>query len=336
MTTASSGRASGKIILFGEHAVVHGAPGLAAGIERGATAHLEIGAPGPATLELGGRAVEPARDGDDLARAFAALVDAAPLPEATRDGFRVRVATEIAPGGGLGCSAAIGVSVARAIEATGSADGAEERAARRASAWEGVFHGNPSGIDTAAALSGGFFRFVRGVGATPIEHPHDLHFAIGYSGSSASTKEMVAGIARIKERHPDRIAKFVEAVGSLVRNAELAIAANDAEALGKLLDLNQMLLAGLMLSTDAIERMREAAKDAGSLGTKLTGSGGGGSVIALARDAEGARRIAEAWRAAGFDAFPTCVRARGHASATRHEPHDAPPTLEPTAEDPGV
>lgn len=308
--TGTTGRASGKIILFGEHAVVHGAPGLAAGIERGATARLEM-VGGAHTLDLGGRSVTPSPDGDDLARAFAALVGAAALPPAAGSGFRVRVETEIAPGGGLGCSAAIGVSVARAIEATGPTDGAEARAAQRASAWEGVFHGNPSGIDTAAALSGGFFRFVRGVGASPIEHPYDLFFAIGYSGSSASTKEMVSGIGRIKEKHPERIQKFVDAVKSLVGNAELAIKANDVDALGKLLDLNQMLLAGLMLSTDAIERMREVAKDAGSLGTKLTGSGGGGSVIALARSAADAARIAEAWRSAGFDAFATCVRRRG-------------------------
>jgi mevalonate kinase len=83
------------------------------------------------------------------------------------------------------------------------------------------------------------------------------------------------------------------------------------DALGKLLDLNQMLLAGLMLSTDAIERMREVAKDAGSLGAKLTGSGGGGSVIALARSKADAERIAAAWRDAGFDGFATCVRRRG-------------------------
>lgn len=307
--TGTFGRASGKIILLGEHAVVHGAPGLAAGIERGATASLEVAGDAP-TLDLGGRTVNPSADGDDLARAFSALVGAVALPPAAWSGFRVRVETEIAPGGGLGCSAAIGVSVARAIEAMGPKDGSEERAALRASAWEGVFHGNPSGIDTAAALSGGFFRFVRGLGAAPIDHPYDLFFAVGYSGSSASTKEMVSGVGRIKERHPERIQKFVDAVKSLVGNAELAIKANDVDALGKLLDLNQMLLAGLMLSTDAIERMREIAKDAGSLGTKLTGSGGGGSVIALVRSASDAARVAEAWRAGGFDGFATCVRRR--------------------------
>lgn len=311
MKTNTFGRASGKIILFGEHAVVHGAPGLAAGIERGATASLEV-APHASrpTLELGGRTVVPSADGDDLARAFAALVDVVALPPAALEGFRVRVETEIAPGGGLGCSAAIGVSIARAIEGMGPREGADARAAQRASAWEGVFHGNPSGIDTAAALSGGFFRFVRGVGPTAIEHPHDLHFAVGYSGSSGSTKEMVAGVGRIKEKHPERIEKFVAAVKSLVGNAELAIRANDVDGLGQLLDLNQMLLAGLMLSTEAIERMRETAKAAGALGSKLTGSGGGGSVIALARGPAEASTIVEAWRAAGFDGFATSVRAR--------------------------
>ena len=76
MKTGTFGRASGKIILFGEHAVVHGAPGLAAGIERGATASLEVDPRSSRrTLELGGRAVEPSVDGDDLSRAFAELVE---------------------------------------------------------------------------------------------------------------------------------------------------------------------------------------------------------------------------------------------------------------------
>ncbi len=279
----AEGRATGKVIVLGEHAVVYGAPGLAAGIERGVTARIALATNGEPRLQLGDREVAPGTD-DDLSRAFAALIAAAPLPDRACGGFGASVTTEIAPGGGLGCSAAIGVALARALDPIEDGVASEPRPLARATAWEGVFHGNPSGIDTAAAFSGGFLRFVRGVGAVPIASPRPLHFAVGYSGSSASTKEMVAGIARIKERRPEQIEKFLEAVTSLVKNAELAIGAGDVEGLGGLLDLNQMLLAGLMLSTEAIETMRHAAKDAGALGAKLTGSVGGGSVIALATD----------------------------------------------------
>jgi len=311
----SIGRAAGKVILLGEHAVVYGAPGLAAGIERGVTAALtlteaRVAGDEAIHMRLGDRDVAPRADGDDLERALHALTYASPLPERARGGFTVSVTTEIAPGGGLGCSAAIGVAVARAIEAFANDAGTGERALARATAWEGVFHGNPSGIDTAAAFSGGFLRFVRGEGATPIESPHDLHFAVGYSGSSASTKEMVAGVARVREKNPVQVEKFLEAVRSLVKNAELAIQANDIGAIGDFLDLNQMLLAGLMLSTEAIEDMRNIAKGAGARGAKLTGSGGGGSVIAITETPEIAARVVTAWSDQGYAGFATKVGAR--------------------------
>ena len=293
--------------------MVYGAPGLAAGIERGVSAESPEPSPRGSPLELGGKVVLPRGDGDDLERAFHSLLHVLPLPEPLKHGFRLVVTTEIAPGGGLGCSAAIGASIGRAIElcahqSESKGEAANEgRALERANAWERVFHGNPSGIDTAAALSGGFFRFIKSEGATQIKHPHDLWFAVGYSGSSASTKTMVEGIAKIKEKHPVQVEKFLTAVNSLSRNAELAISAGDVNALGQLLDLNQMLLAGLLLSTEEIERMREIGKEAGALGVKLTGSGGGGSVIALAADRAGADKVAEAWNQAGFKSFATRV-----------------------------
>ena len=157
-------------------------------------------------------------------------------------------------------------------------------------------------------------RFTKAEGARPIASPVDLHFAVGHSGTTSSTKEMVEGVARIRARKPDQIEKFLGAVESLVENAELALGAADVRALGRLLDLNQMLLAGLLLSTENIEQMCGIARAEGALGAKLTGLGGGGAVIALAAspevgaDAEAAERIVRAWQAAGFTAFATRVR----------------------------
>ncbi len=305
------GHASGKVILLGEHAVVYGVPGLAAGIERGASA-IAVASTDGSSLTLGGRTVLPGDVDDDLAKAFRALLDRAPLPVGCEQGVRVEARTDLAPGGGLGCSAALAVAIARAIDRLGLEP--TEATLDRANAWEGVFHGNPSGIDTAAAYSGTFMRFTKADGARPIASPVDLHLAVGHSGTSSSTKEMVEGVARIRSRKPEQIDRFLEAVTSLVNNAELALGAGDVRALGQFLDLNQMLLAGLMLSTEPIEEMCRIARAEGALGAKLTGSGGGGSVIALAAspevggDAAAAERIVRAWQAAGFKAFATRVR----------------------------
>jgi mevalonate kinase len=74
-----------------------------------------------------------------------------------------------------------------------------------------------------------------------------------------------------------------------------------------LMDLNQMLLSGLFVSTTEIERMCATAREAGALGAKLTGAGGGGSVIALAPTVSASDAILAAWKADGFSGFLASV-----------------------------
>ena len=302
----AAGAAHGKVILLGEHAVVYGAPALAAGIERGARAEATTLAPGEASrLDLGGEIIAAdAESTDDRARAFAALLAegrAAPavLVEAT---------SELPAGGGLGSSAAIGVSIGRAVAGLFE-EAIDGEAAARAAAWERIFHGNPSGIDTAAAAIGGCFRFTREHGAHPIQVAAPLVLCIGWSGSTSSTRVMVEGIARLRARKPEMVDKSIAGITALVSNAALAVEAGDLDGLGKLLDLNQMILAGLLLSTGPIEDLCATARAAGALGAKLTGAGGGGSVIALVSDDAAADKVLGAWRDAGFSGFVTRVGA---------------------------
>jgi len=313
---AHEGRASGKVILFGEHAVVYGVPGLAAGIERGARATAERTGSAHGSLRIGGKAHDPE---SDLGRALASLLAVEPaLPAMDVEAF-----AEIPPGGGLGCSAALGVAIARACEsAAGDQAPSPSLVYERGLAWERVFHGNPSGIDTAAAALGTFLWFERGPGPKALTIPVDVWLAVGYSGSSSSTKTMVEGLARLKERKPEIVQKFLDGVTAIVKNAKLALDAGDERAVGQLMDMNQMLLAGVMMSTESIERMCSIARKAGALGAKLTGSGGGGSVIALGGIAppgaasspaeQRARTIAEAFTAEGYAAFAT--RIAGHSA----------------------
>jgi geranylgeranyl diphosphate synthase type I len=324
---AGHGRAFGKIILLGEHTVVYGAPALAAGIERGARASARLLAPGePSFLDLAGRRIlaDSAAD-DDLAKAFAALLAEGTPPVA------VEASSDLPPGGGLGSSAALAVAIARAVDAvTGFASGDETRLLARAGAWERVFHGNPSGIDTATAFHGAVLRYSRAGGVPtlkPLNFPVELWLCVGWSGESSSTRSMVEGVARMHARRPDVVERSIAGAAALVENATLALEAGDLTALGKLMDLGQMILAGLMVSTEAIERMCALARGAGALGAKLTGAGGGGSVIALVPPAPNgpsdiANAVLEAWRAAGYTGFVT----RAGANAPGSPPIRAPET----------
>ncbi|MFT3772191.1 MAG: mevalonate kinase [Minicystis sp.] len=302
-----TGRASGKVILLGEHAVVYGAPAIAVGIERGARAEATLlPAGGKSRIAISGKVVyADAESPGKLGRALAALLAAgSALPP-----VRIEATSELTPGGGLGSSAAIGVAVARAAMAAAGIEADDEAARARADAWERVFHGNPSGIDTAAAAIGDLFQFTRAGGPEPLASAREIVLCVGM-GDPAPTDVMVGGLAKLRESNPDRVDREVQGITALVQNARLAIEAGDLVGLGRLMDLNQMILAGLMLSTEQIEDLCRLARGAGALGAKLTGKGGGGAVIALVEGAEGAEPVLAAWRAAGYEGFSIKISTR--------------------------
>jgi mevalonate kinase len=294
--------ACGKVILLGEHAVVYGVPAIAIGIERGVTATARPLDRGSSRLVVRAWNVDVTEEDDhDLGRALHAV------REASGDGPSLSIEAEVdlPPGGGLGCSAALGVAVARAIDPRASS----RAIASRVMAWERVFHGNPSGIDAAVAAGGGCISFTKGEGIEAVALGGPIHVCIGDTGIPASTKTMVQGVASLRERRPEVVEKALEGVRSLVRNARLAIEAGDSFALGRLMDLNQMILAGLFVSTQEVEELCSLARANGALGAKLTGAGGGGCVVALVRDEAGSETVLRAWRDAGFESFATRVAA---------------------------
>jgi mevalonate kinase len=301
---SAKGSASGKVILLGEHAVVYGAPALAAGIDRGASAEAVLAPSGGGSeiriAELGGGETA------EIHRAFEALLAEGDALPATR----VEARLDVPPYAGLGSSAALGVAVARAALGASGRPITDADAIARATAWERTFHGNPSGIDTTAAAIGGCFRFTRAGGAKPLLPAQSLTLCVGLTGVATSTKEMVEGVARLRAHKPEVVDRAISGITALVENAALAIEAGDVTAVGKLMDLNQMLLAGLMLSTEVIEDLCGRARRAGALGAKLTGKGGGGSVIALVADAAAAEAVVAAWRDGGYEAFATRIASR--------------------------
>jgi mevalonate kinase len=322
MTTAAhAGAACGKVILLGEHAVVYGVPAIAAAMDRGARATARPLEKGPSTLLVRGwnLSVRENQEGHDLARAFRALLDAARDDTPGLGAHAVEVEADLPPGGGLGCSAAMGVAITRAVDPGVDDDALQERAM----AWERVFHGNPSGVDAAVAARGGCVFFRKGEPLERVRVRGTLHLCVGSTGIASSTKSMVDSVARLRARRPEVVAKTLEGVRSLVSNARLAIEAGDRFALGRLMDLNQMLLSGLMVSSTEIERLCALAREAGASGAKLTGAGGGGSVVALVPSVAAGEAVLAAWKNDGFDGFATSVAPEAQAMAAGARPSNA-------------
>jgi mevalonate kinase len=306
-------RAFGKLILSGEHAVVYGVPAIAVGIDRGARTVARTSSVN--RLRIDAWKVDVTENGDgDLARAFTALLASA-RSRGEISTVAIDASTELPAGGGLGCSAALGVAVARAV----SPDASDDEILADAMAWEKIFHGNPSGVDAAVATLGGAIQFVRGVGIENVRTSGSLFFAIGDTGNASSTKAMVEGLARLRDAEPAMVSAAFERIRAISGDVRAAIETGDVAALGAAMADNQKILAKLALSTPDIDAMCSIARHAGALGCKLTGAGGGGCVVALVEDRASAERVLRAWHDGskkGFVAELGAPRSRGRAPAS--------------------
>ncbi len=304
MTTGEGarGEASGKVILLGEHAVVHGVPAIAVGIPGGATAFVREAIDGRSLLEVHGPPPGPSeRELQDMQRAWEAILESC----GSRSALRGVVELRIPPRAGLGSSAAMAVALCRAVHSLLGSSPDITGLVRDASAWERVFHGNPSGIDVSAAVLGGAIRFDRASGARSLPIGCALPLCIGVSGRRAPTRTMVELFAAHLQARGATAAQVLGSFGALVERAACALSDGDLEALGAAMNDNHEMLASMGVSTGALDALCEEARAVGALGVKLSGAGGGGSVIALApgREAE----VLRVWRRRGVAAMAVTV-----------------------------
>lgn len=273
-------RANGKLLLFGEHAVVYGTPAIGIGLNVGVRVRFQPAHTTRLRVEAWGIDVAP-DDDHRVAKALAAIV--ASLGDDARTG-EVHVEPSVPPGAGLGSSAALAVGVARALVDSTSAD--DPRVYDAAMAAERVFHGNPSGLDHAAAMRGGAFRFVRGVppSITKLEIGGSFELVVAQVAPGGDTAALVGGVHELRERHPLTLDALIGAIDSCVEDAIAAIASGNHGAVGELMNLNHGLLTALGVSTPALDAACSSARQAGALGAKLTGAGGGGCMVALVNE----------------------------------------------------
>jgi mevalonate kinase len=272
--------APGKIILTGEHFVVHGAYSVAAAINKRVRVSISEASERSYIVSGNSRSFV---DQDDGRFVLIKAILGQTLEERRfkNTHIAVSVSSEIPAGSGLGSSAAVSVATAAAALKFSDSDSSPRKIFEVALSGEKKVHGNPSGIDVETSLQGGIILFNRIAGAKPIPLDRSVHFLVVYSGKPRRTSTLISRVALRKKQFPNFFDCLTRSASFLSLEVVDAISAGDLPRLGALMNISQATLSWIGVSTSAIDRLVEdiAAQDV--FGVKLTGAGGGGSVLAL-------------------------------------------------------
>jgi mevalonate kinase len=285
--------APGKLMLFGEHAVLHGHSCLVTAVNQRIKVTVEIldlpefhlealdvsitGYQKP-MKELGkGEIPKGAKFVEIAVRNF---MEKYPFS----NGIKVTTKSEFSTQFGFGSSSASTVCVIKALS----------ELFRKNYHHEDIFHlsyktvldiqKKGSGFDIASAIYGGTIYYaLAGKMIEPIEID-DIPVIVGYSGVKADTVTIINQVTEKAKKYPDVFNEIYEGIETVVELGEKALIQKDWEAVGELMDINQGYLSALGVSSKKLSDMIYLSREAGAYGVKLSGAGGGDCVIAFAPD----------------------------------------------------
>jgi mevalonate kinase len=281
LTTAS---APGKIILFGEHAVVSGITALGCAIDLRTKVTVRD-MPGSVLIKtdlpLQGFSLDllSGRLESDQAAHATRYISAAIMEFEVRD-IQVCINSSLPPAAGLGSSAAIVVATVAALsEHLGLGLSRKEIAATSHRLEKKVQHGMGSPMDTALATYGGYLRVSSKI--SPLDLPF-LEMVVGYTKMPHDTRSEVEKVQELRKRCFDLVDPIFQAIGAISERAVPLIRERNGQELGELMNINHGLLEALGVGSRELCELVYAARGAGGArGAKLTGAGGGGCMIAL-------------------------------------------------------
>jgi len=279
--------APGKVILFGEHAVVYGQPAIAVPVTQvQATATVELAPPGNGLTLVAPdleKSIPLTTAPQDDPLAVAARLTLAHLsalePDAT-----LTINSTIPITSGLGSGAAVSTALVRAL--AGFLGHTLETAEVSALVFEAekIHHGTPSGIDNIVVAYEQPVYFVREQPVRMLNVGASFTLLIGDTGARSPTRKIVGHVRRGRKRNLARYDALFDQMGDIANEARRAIESGDVAALGPLMDDNHELLIALGVSSSKLDDLVEAARFAGAMGAKLSGAGRGGNMIALVED----------------------------------------------------
>lgn len=279
-----SASAPGKIILFGEHAVVYGRPAVAVPVTQvSATARID---PTPAGEGLAlvatdlDRRVNLAQASPDDPLAVIVRETLAHLGQSPPDAV-LTIRSTIPIAGGLGSGAAVSTAIARALAGFFGQRLSPAETSQLVYEVEKIHHGTPSGIDNTVIAYGQPVYFVREKTLETFSLGGAFPLLIADSGVPSPTREVVGAVREGWSGAPERYEELFDQVGEVVDRAREALEDGQVKAVGALMTRNQALLGEMGVSSPMLDELVAAALEAGALGAKLSGAGRGGNVIAL-------------------------------------------------------
>jgi mevalonate kinase len=280
--TASS--APGKIILFGEHAVVHGRPAVAVPVTQvhanvkvtdAARAGIWIHAP---NVDLDAELNSLPSDHPLAAVIHNLLFSLGISPFPPLD---IRINSTIPVASGLGSGAAVSVALIRALSSYLGHKMTDEQVSAFAFEIEKLHHGTPSGIDNTVITYARPVYFMKRHPIETVKVGEPFTLVIGDTGIPAPTKQSVGDVRKLWLKNPNRLEMVFDEVGQIALMARRIIECGHTDLLGDLMDQNHAFLQEMTVSSPELDKLVRAARKAGALGAKLSGGGRGGNMIAL-------------------------------------------------------
>ncbi len=284
-------RSPGKVILVGEHFVVHGGNAVALAIDRYTRLRILSAKKGEIELvfpDKGGKATYGPSTGwegnvsREVTHPIHQTLDAVFEWCGAKERIKLQIEYGFPVSAGLGSSASLAAAIVRGVSAYLGAELGQGDLLELASSYERIVHGNPSGIDLQTVSGGGLVLF-EGASRSVAERTHgvDLSLVVADSGERRSTGDLVSRVTEVKDSHPQVFSALMKINDTLIGTSWEALREGDLETLGRMFQVSQGLLHSLGVSTPLLDQAVHRAQDSGALGAKLTGAGGGGCIIAV-------------------------------------------------------
>ena len=279
--------APGKIILFGEHFVVHGTPAILAAIDKRVTVTstftenktLKINS------QLGTLEVPTSSSHEEAKSEFKPFIYLAnKMINSHQDinGLEITIDSDIPIGVGLGSSSACCIAATASIFGLFKEISSEEILKMSIEAEKTIFP-DTSGADCTVCAYGGIIEYDKINGSKKNTDASNLNLLIANSMIPHSTKRSVGKVSKFKEDDEDRFSQLCVLETKLIDEVNLALKNKDLITLGLKMSENQKYLEEIQVSNDTLRYMISSLKEI-SLGAKITGAGDGGCIIALVKD----------------------------------------------------
>ncbi|MDI1495552.1 MAG: mevalonate kinase [Cenarchaeum symbiont of Oopsacas minuta] len=276
----STAVAPAKVILFGEHFVVHGTSAVLCAIDmlvQVAVTSLEddilqieskVGS--CKTMISNGKVT-------DTLGPLAYIARKISKKSGHSGGMHIIVNSHIPSGAGLGSSSACCVAATCATIGLFS-ECTKEDIVEIALQAERTMFVNASGADSAASAYGGVLCFNIESGFKKLRSSANLSLLVANSGIQRSTDNVVSGVGEFRANNVDRFEKLCQNESKLISKAIPAVMEGDLEKIGEYFGENQSYLEEIGVSNNTLDKMIKITDEYG-YGSKITGAGGGGCII---------------------------------------------------------